>query len=253
MDILKNLKLVVLDDFTKISMFPSVRKFFIDTMDLKLSGYRDKYPQGVVPIDGTDFIARHYVVADTTKGELKPIMGYRALSLQQCYEHFWSFPLLGLAQMVNSPRHISLIQSAMNHSKDKRSKLSYTSCFTITPDLRGNKDLVKTLQDLMMVMHQFYMMEDTNPHEIFTVGVMRFKVHETFEKFGFIPLTDAEGQLPDMISPYLAGEKVRFLSTTKFNERLIELTQKYMSLWDNRIILDSNTLDSKPTLLPKAA
>ena len=221
---------------------PLVRSLFSQIMTVKILGYKPYYSNGVVPVDTTDFFANHYLIArekpESDTG-FEIISGFREVTLSRVEAHFSPFPLLSLAKSSGSQRHIQLAERFVKNSKELGRDLAYHSSFTVNPDLRAEQELVKLSIDHMHYMMHFVMQRSTFEMPVTIAVVDRFNSKIRYDDQGFMRVSDHEGLLPSIASPFLNGESVSFMSALKLSPLLQRRARECQSLWDDRLVISS--------------
>lgn len=217
---------------------PLIRQLFERTMTLRINGYGRKYPSGVIPFDISSWYASHFLLCEDSEG-FQPVMGFQRVTLEQYRKHYAPFAPLTSCKQAGRAEHIRAMEELVAQADDRPEKLSYTGGFTVDPKLRANRELVGELCSLMVVLHYFFHREAGEGHEIVTAPTIRFNIDSLLSPYGFLPLVDPgeEGDKSDVSFASYAGEKVRFMGVKTFNREMIQLAERYQSLWDNRILL----------------
>lgn len=235
---------------------PLVRNLFEKTSTLKFKGYGPKFPHGVLPVDGSDWIADHFLVCRRDRGDLEPIMGFRRVTLARCREYFQGFAPMHICHESGCAQHIQEMEKLVHRFDGHPERLSYTGSFTIMPDLRADRMLIQELVDLMVVLHYLFHEEEAKGHAIITAAAPRFRLDALLNMYGFIPLLEPspENNWGTVPAPHAAGERVRCMHCRDFSPLLKELAKGYRTMWTNRTIL-CGTLDANKgsTLLEPAA
>lgn len=212
-------------------------ELFHGMIGLKLRGYGAEYPEGVLPVDTSDFIATHLLVCHQREGRLQPLTGFKSTLSSDCDLHRVSFPALGLVQSAEASPHIEYVKATMERCQAAGSRLAYTGSWTIEPELRKNRELAQILVGLFRATYIFHHL-DAGVDEIFTGGTMRFKADVLLGRLGHDPLEIQGEKLPPIHVKHLFGEKVLLLHLRQFCEQAKASVEMYRRLWDERLILD---------------
>ncbi len=173
-----------------------VQELFAKTLDLKIQGYLKEYPYGILPIDTTDFIGDHMILAQEWGGKLTPIMAQRSVSLERCQIHHLPFPGLQLLEGVpNAETHRSVLSRLVEAEKSKNGRITYDSSVTIHPRVRENPILKQVVRDLIWVQHVLHH-ENVGTSLNITMAVTQFKMDQAFRIVGYRPLINQESELP---------------------------------------------------------
>ncbi|PRD40693.1 hypothetical protein C5748_25565 [Phyllobacterium phragmitis] len=220
---------------------PFVRQLLERTITLRINGYGNKYPEGVIPFDASCWFASHFLICEERDG-LRPIMGFQRATLQQYRRHHMPFAPQSLCNQSSCERHIEAMEDLVRRFEHRPDKLSYTGGFTIDPKLRANRSLVAELCQLMVVLHFLFHSEAGEEHEIVMAPIVRFKIDRLFASFGSFSLMEgAEDDGSVLALTSFAGEKARFMRLQRFNSEMSRLAENYRSWWDSRILLNSTS------------
>lgn len=236
------LHVVVLDDPSQIWEAPQVPDLFARAIGLKLAGYRDKYPSGVLPVDATDFVGTHVLVCREQGGQLDPVMGFRSLTYSRCRFHYLTFPLLSIARNSNAPKHARCVEEEIRRCEAQGIELHYNGGWTIHPKVREDATLRPLFKDLMVALDYFHHDGGRKPYELLGAGVIRLKTDAFFESYGYESLGFEGVPLAPVQSHYLAGEPVRFIQVKKYTQRAYDCAERFKGLWDQRLVYSADTL-----------
>ena len=165
---------------------PFTQKLFAQMVDLKLRGFRTGYADGVLPVDGSDFVCTHLMVCAETRDELKPLLAYRSISESGARKHAMKFPGLALVESAKTPApdHVQAVRRMVEHSQETGRSLRYCSSYTILPELREDRELVAQLKIYMTGMHALFH-DEYQTAESLLGGVVRFKTDQYFASWGY--------------------------------------------------------------------
>lgn len=234
-----NLKIVILESPYDHWDHPLVQQLFPKIISLKLAGYRNEYPYGVLPVDTSDFVATHHLVCREEHGELTPIMGYKITKLDRCRVHGIGFPALTLAKAAGADQHAEAVQEIVTRCESAGINISYDSSWTIHPSLKEDRtlrDLLKNLTTAMLVRYHL----ESGTQEQLGMGVLRFKTDRYFQNMGYQLLKKKWRELPPFDHPFLLGEKVVLMHSPNFSESALAMGQQFQELWDARITIGDN-------------
>src|SRR4051794_39986792 len=88
----KKIKVVVVDNFYDTLNSKWVQNFFGVLADFKIKSYQKEYPYGVLPFSGHDLVGIHLLLCEEENGEIKPLMGYKLITYNQCKKFYLDFP-----------------------------------------------------------------------------------------------------------------------------------------------------------------
>lgn len=222
----------------------AVGAFFNQILNLKLRGYQAEYPDGVLPIDTTDFIALHHIVCLELKNELRPIMGFKTTPFSRSLRHQVAFPALSLAQQANAPEHYQALQKIIDRCQLEKKELAYASSWTIDPQFRKDQTSAQDLRGLFQALYTFGH-KDYQIDEMLLGGTLRFKTDVMFKKMGHNPIVNqAEHDLPAIKVKHLFNEAVIIMHAQNFTPYALQACENFQSLWDNRIEISSESNDA---------
>ena len=216
---------------------PQVRDFFGQVLELKLMGYRGRYPDGVIPVDTTDFVANHLLVCEEQEGELIPLMGYKTVTLRRCKVHNLTFPALSLLSSSNAPaQHKQATQAILDRCEEKGIDVSYDSSWTIAPKVRENRELTLELRNILTSIVTHYHDEYRIP-EIMGLGVVKLKTAKLFATWGLHPILFNGEPLPTFTLASLQGAEVVLVHGMPFSEEAKALAERYSKYWADRLTI----------------
>lgn len=201
---------------------PVIRRLFEKTSTLKFKGYRPKFPQGVLPLDASDWIADHFLLCRHDRGDIEPVMGFRRMKLARSRQYFQGFAPALICHESGCTHHIRAIDKLIQRFDSQPELISYTGSFTIMPELRADRMLIEELVRFMVVLHYLFHEEEGTGHEIVTAAAPRFKLDALLQSYGFVPLLEPnnENSWGIIPAPHAAGEPVRVLRAGNFNTNL---------------------------------
>ena len=241
MSITDDLVLVVIDCPYDTIASKITQDLLIKTMALKISGYRQDYEYGVLPVDTSDLIAAHQLVCKKTKEGLIPLTGYKSTTLQRSKIHGLTFPGLGLVRSANAPLHERAVEKIMADCEGRGASLAYTSSWTMDKTIpKSNRELRTVLRELFETMYVRYHLE-YGIDEILVGGTLRFKTEVLFNFWGHHPLKLEDHELSHINVPNLLGEPVVVMHLKNFSNEAIEKVEKWRSMWDQRVTIAGDT------------
>ena len=237
---MEKLKIVVLESPYDCWNNPFVGNFLKDLLGVKLRGYGKEYPYGVLPFDGADLISTHLAVCRVDQeNQLVPLMAFRWTSYNKCKLHYMNFPGMSLLQQANASAHIADLEKIIADIEHKTSDICYTSCFTIEPSERTDKNRSLMLRELITLL-LFNYQKEMNYSEILAGGTIRFKIDKWLSTIGHMPLNNNPNLGPIKVK-HLAGESVQVMHLKKFSFEAIKIAKKWQHLWDDRLIIQAES------------
>lgn len=221
-----------------------VQKLYPQVIKLKTTGYRQEYDHHVLPFDSSDFIASHLLMCEKTANGLVPVLGLKSVTLKKCDDHRIGFPMLGMMEGLQPTiQHRETILKMMEQyrASGTSEKLAYNGSFTILPQLREDKVLMKHLWDVTFSLITNYYIDYGIPHVI-AVCATKFNVHKKKEKLGWNYIQSGEGTLEEYNCKALFGASLVPMELFNVKEKSKESSEKFKDMWDDRLILDAETL-----------
>ncbi|OFZ18460.1 MAG: hypothetical protein A2X94_00505 [Bdellovibrionales bacterium GWB1_55_8] len=246
-DLLRDLKIVVIDNPTKTWAESLTTDLFTKTVDLKLRGYGVEYQRGVLPIDTSDFYGVHQLVCRQTSSGLVPLMGYRSTTLERSRLYGQTFGGLSLVRAANAAQHDRAIQDILNRCESQGRSITYTGSWTIDPEARKNPELSHLLNELFAAMYVLFHLE-AGIQEIITGGTLRFKVDRLLVRWGHEYLQSNGTRLPPIRVANLVSEPVVIMHLREFSHEVREQVNKWRFFWNQRLMItvpSDSSLDQK--------
>lgn len=236
---MKDLKIVIMKSPFRLwakGGDPAFATLFHEMIGLKLRGYGAEYPEGVMPVDTSDFIATHLLVCRTHGDRLVPLTGFKSTLLSDCEAHRVAFPALGLVQAAESAPHVSYVRQTMARVQAAGLTLAYTGSWTIEPELRRDRALAQELVALFKAMYVFHHL-DEKVDEVFTGGTIRFKADVLLGRLGHDPIVHEGETLPPLRVRHLFDEPVSLLHLKSFTKSARDGVEPYRGIWENRLVI----------------
>ncbi len=243
---IQSLRFVVLETPYDQWENPIAREMFGRMALLKLNGYRKEYPYGVLPLDATDYVSTHLLICtEEPGGPLKPIAGYKSLTLQRCYIHNLKFPLLNYMSESTAPLHASAVKHILERHQHLGNQLAYNGSWTVDPDIRSDRTFVSQLKELMMGLGVRFC-QAYGITTLLGAGAVLNKADKYFRGWGYTPLKGGDGvELPAVSLPAFFDRQVQVIHLDQFNESALENAERAKSLWENRQTLGAPTSDQE--------
>lgn len=219
---------------------PETKEWFGKIIELKLKGYRREYPYGVLPMDTSDFIATHLIIAKDSEAGLEPVMAYRSVSQDRCQKHSISLPVLSLMKQLAAAEHAAEIQKIIDHCASEKTRLCYASSLAVAEEYAGHPELKEILK-MVNVCHT----REDKVSEILAGGVLRFKMDRFYSFMGYNKLAHNGSPLEALKIPFACNELTGFFHLKEFSDEAKEIAKKYEYLWAERIILGKPSKTNK--------
>ena len=204
---------------------------------LKIAGYQKEYPYGVLPVDTGDFVGTHLIVCEELDGKLSVLMGYKSISVERCETHHLKFPIFHLLEFDPLENYRQAVRDVLSEAASKGESVAYNASWTISPEVSRDTDLRKTCVDLTVAMMYFYYTEYKIPN-IVAAAIRRFKVDRLKIFIGYNYLKLGETVLPPVMLPTFFNEVASVMHLREFTPEAIELSMRYLTLWEKRITLE---------------
>lgn len=243
-----NLRIVVLDLPYFIWEQQGTQDIFCEMVRLKRAGYGPEYPSNVLAVDGSDFIATHFLVCeDLGGGKYRALTGYKAVSFDRCKTHHVVFPALAMFRSSNAPLHERVLAEIAEDCTSKRMPLEYIGSWTVDPGARdGAKDfdvIKEIVLSIEVLRHDGY-----TAFRTVTGAVVRFKIGRIHEFLGFEPFMLNNQVLPPISAAFVEGEQVAMNYMKSFTPGAKAMAEKWRAMWEDRLVVGG-----EKQVLPKAA
>ncbi len=202
------------DHFTS-ELFPKV-------INLKTTGYQKEYGEFVLPFDSSDFVASHLLLTEImTDGSLSPVLGFKSVTLKRCDDYKIPFPVLGMVEGTTpNPEYRKSFLKIMNKYREegRSDQLAYNGSFTILPQLRENKILMKSLSTT-------------------------FNVHKKKAELGWNFIDGGNGILEAYNCKVLCGSSFIPMELIDIKAKSQEPSSKFKDMWDSKVTLDRESIE----------
>ena len=216
---------------------------------LKLTGYQQHYPYGILPISDIDFIADHIVIClESENKELTPISGFKSVRNSVCKQFNLPFPIVAHKygrEVEKFSDYVSGIHAWMNDLELKKSEFAYNASWTIQPNLdKSVRNLVRELTYSLVCL--YYTTEKIDYMINSTAALHAVNINE--ERMGMHYLKDSAGnKLSSFKSPTFFDQPFFIMHTIEggFSAEFLEYSQKFKQLWDDRLVIGEKVQDEK--------
>lgn len=239
-EIAQNYRFVVLREVYDLMDFGIVRELFPQLIRLKTVGYRKEYESNVLPFDSSDFVATHLLLCDQRGPNLLPVLGFKSVTLKSCDDHRITFPMLGMLDNLeqDTSAHAVILSILNDHrSKGLSEKIAYNGSFTILPELREDKALMKHLWDITFSLLSNYYTE-LDVETVLAVCATKFKVNKQKESRGWSYIPGKAGTLPEYCAKSLFGAKLIPMQLDTKCQDCQRTRLPFKDMWENRVQLD---------------
>ena len=236
-----DLQIVVIENLKEHWDNSDVRDLYCDMMKLKLDGYGAVYGDNVISADKADFFGTHLIVCQ--KGlRLKPLFGYKSVTLKKCNEFLYKFPALSLVSSDAEPECLKELENILERAKKNNQSISFDYSWAQDPSIKATRSesMAKMFRDLVMVLvvnhHKDYEID-----EMITCGVAKVRTDQFFDRMGFSKISNKS-----LFSQAdLNGDDVHVFHTKTYSEYANQVAKEYKELWDSRLEFSSTESDVK--------
>ena len=234
----EKLKIVVVESPYDTWTDPRVGELLKNFIGVKLRGYGQEYPYGVLPVDGADLISTHLSLCREEEDQsLTPIIVIRWTSLKKSRLHYTNFPGMSLLQQAAEPEHIKALEEVIEYVDTHDKDLIYIGSLSIEPKERTSKERSAFLREILtaIFVHQHKVMGFP---QMLAGGTCRFKIERWLESCGWekLKLDEQEGLDPIHVK-HLAQEKVQVMHLQEFNFEALSVARKWQQLWNDRLLI----------------
>jgi hypothetical protein len=238
---MKNLRFLLLECPYDIWSEPLAQETFVSMVDMKLRGFRNNYPYGILPLDTIDFVATHLLICEEKKnGKLLPLAGYRSITLDRCMTHKIKFPLVSILENAKADHHLKVIKDILKRHSDNPAAIAYDGSWTILPEIRQDRQLVQQLKDMTMGFGTHFGVY-RKLHALVGVGAVKYKADVYFNAWGYQNISKDSQELPSLTLESHFGMESKVFHLTKYSQQAIQFSEQYHSYWENRIELTGNS------------
>jgi hypothetical protein len=155
------------------------------------------------------------------------------------------FGCLALAKASDAPRHAAVIEKILGHCTKESIPIAHLGSFTTQPQVRKDDHYKALTRSLLKALLVFAHNEIGS--RFIAACVTRFKVDDLVIYLGGHPLHDVEGELPAFHTSYIVNGPVRMMYLKTFSEESKRHAENWRVLWDQRLVLPS---ESEGLILP---
>jgi hypothetical protein len=238
----QDFQLVIIDSPYETWDDPLTESLFSKMVGLKRQGYNSRYPDGVLPVDTTDFLATHVLLCQKDPNDfLLPVMGYKTISLQKCRQYNLNFPGLSLVQNARMPLHSQVVENIIQRCELENRGLAYLGSWTVDPRYKSRSGPSENLRDAFLAFYSLLYREQ-NISEVVIGGTLRFGTEKIFASLGHRPLTLNGLELPPIQVAHLSKEPVLVMHSNRFSDASELAEKKWGPVWNRRIHIEANSL-----------
>jgi len=227
---IKNLRILVLDNPFASWDSPFVREMFNKIILLKKLGYQSRFPLNYAPVDKSDFHGTHLGFCQERNGELFPITAYRVIEKSRCEKYGMPFSGEVLCDSTGSQNHIQALKNFVSKYSDLN--IAYSSSFTIDPNIprEERKEAIDFLIPLFAYSHIHWKIDKS-----LALGSCRTHTDTMYHQMGLLPIKHEGRPLEPINFPCYANERFEVQACEELTPYCLELAKKYLFLWKGRI------------------
>lgn len=241
---------VILKNFYNNIYNDKTKHLFGRLMALKVKGYRNYYPEGVMPLSTVDFLGDHLAICYEKNGDYIPLISYRSISLDLCQRFNVAFPLLELASLERYPEHHLFVREQIKIAQLKKQNIIYNGPLTYDRELCQMNGI--HVEDQIRAMHSFYHHSILNgSHLTFACGTVRFKMERYFHFWGYEYAMVGGQKLEPMEASWVHCDLTNMYIMKKLSNEAVIQAKRITRGWTDIIIEDHN--ESISYLDPMAA
>lgn len=245
-DLEQDYQIVVLDSVYDSASNQETQALFPQMIQFKINGYLQEYPYGVLPMDASDFVGTHLLIL--RKSDRAIVVGMKSITLAKCLLHQIRFPMLGILEshQDDTRAHQQAVQRVMDQYQQagKAHLLSYNGSYTVHPEVRANKPLMKVMWEVSQAMMvNFYLEQQTE--QVMAVCSRQFKIDRVKKNLGWDYFYHTnENQITELGEYHcqaLGNSLFLPMTVKQHSEFALDLAKKYQILWEQRIVVQNNT------------
>jgi len=233
--ILKDIKIVIIDNPYKQIGNPEVKDLFGELVSLRAEGYGPEYSPNYLPLDSADFVVPQYLFCVDGDNGLYPIGGYRIISLNRCRDYLIHPPFLRTVEDSASQPHLDAVHAIIGQHSGPNQNLGYGGGFTIRKHFRQYPELSELMKELLVAQ----LVDDMEQHVfsgMLTGGIIRFKTDQFFQKAGFERLRWNSQSLEPIQKKSAFGEPVLLLELKTPSSWALECRRKHQDRLNKRVM-----------------
>ena len=150
-----------------------------------------------------------------------------------------TFPPLAMAS--GSKPHFKAISWIVERAEREGRVISYDSSWTMDPKVRREPGYPRLLREILTAtlvqVHREYGIEES-----ICAGVPRMKTEKYFESIGYRPIEQKGIPLPPLAFEQRMGDSIIYLHKESFTADATAMANRYMTLWDRRLVLRGRTI-----------
>lgn len=220
-------------------------ELYAQLKSFKVANYTNHYGVNVLPIDTTDEIGDHIIVRRNNK----IIMATKSVDILRCNKFNLAFSPENYIHLFPNNLDIKIYQDLVKSSLSKGNNISYDSSWTIDSSIKkDDPDLYYKLLELeIAILYLYHTDPAINVELSIVLGVIDIKTDKMFKKFGYKELS----QTAIVPHPQLFNSKCLMLYATErdFSPKARQLASKYLSLWNNRLVVDEEKSNQRDEVI----
>ena len=243
----ERLKIVVLDNPSANYDNPFVRDLLSKVLELKIRGFRQRWPKEYLPVCKSDFFGTNLVLCLEMDTGLQPLVAYRAVTKKRCDQYHFKFPGYTLCDNTGSLPHINAVRSFNEESLKQGKNLAYSSVFTIDHWMLIDKEKiprkkVRNIVDFLLPLFAYQHIHWKVDHSV-AVGSVKTKTDQMYHRMGLFPIKYKGEELPPQRFPELGDGLFEVQTLTTLTDESLAAAQRYLPLWKDRIHISDENQD----------
>jgi len=213
------------------------QRLFSSTVEMKLRGYQPVYEHGVMPVDSYDFIATHLLVCAEEGRALKPVTGFKSVTLSRCRKFNLPFPTSPLLRSHGEDAaHSRAVEAIIRRCEEQEKEVVFDSSWTVDPEIRSRREFTRVLQELF-ISNVIHWHAPEKRHEVLGTGILRVRTNRFFERVGFQQVQYDGEPLPPFGQASLQGASAVLIHFREGSSFARDVADAHHRLWENRITI----------------
>jgi hypothetical protein len=223
-------RVATLDNYYRCVQTPNAGAVFADVVRLRATGFGPEYPPNFLPLDRSDFFARHHVIY----WQEQPVAAYKQVRLSLCDYYDTEFPLLALARTTGSRCHIEAVERALTGARATGREVCGGGSLSMSLEFRTEHPF-STLEVLDLIAALWCLDHHELDHPLLlTAAARRFKVDRYFRTLGYETIEAAGVPLEPLSVASPRGEMVVLMRADGASQHAEDRLCDYRELLDAR-------------------
>ena len=228
-----SIRFIVIDGPIKHWNHPIVKQLFHKIIDIKVRGFKARFPSNYLAVDTIDYVGTHVLACKEVNKEFVPIMAFKGITKRVSDHYALPFPGRNCIASTNSIEHKDALEKFIENCEGKNEEIAYTCSFTIEPKLENRRDRFEAMKYLYPLLLFYHYAMDVD--KSIAIGSTKTKTNHMFKKLGFVGLSNRGVELPTIKIPSLMNEEFLVVLLEKFSQNCMDMAHDCMDKWNNRI------------------